>query len=448
MIPRISQMPDAATLEQPAVVTPAIPATPAAPAAVTPAEKLGVETFLRDSEKVTPDVLAAMSPKWSPPKMVTRGNPAPAAPGPEVAPPAATPAPAAATAPEVPAAAAPTPETPAPATPTATTPAVELPPGVQPVDPNSPDHPKNWKVKAANAKEALVYQLVKNGTPLQEAVAEVFGNTAAPSAPATPAEPALPPEPTVDPVALADQQITALASQVAELEAQIDEKAADDPKTALKLTRQQADLKISLANAKQQRESIAQQIQDRKVESAVENHRQLENQSLTSMYEAYPALSDKTSEQRAAFNLKVAELQKDPAFGPDFREKLPGWPLMVARMVDAEKGWSRTVTPPPAAPAPVAAPVTPAPTMNQPSNPLAPRVAAPIPVAPVRATSAELLSSSSNPGASTPALNAETFWKESADVPPAELIKLFAHAPIDPRLTRAQKTDPRRFGSP
>jgi hypothetical protein len=63
----------------------------------------------------------------------------------------------------------------------------------------------------------------------------------------------------------------------------------------------------------------------------------------------------------------------------------------------------------------------------------------------VRATSAELLSSSPNQGAATPVANAETFWRESADVTPDQLIKLYAHAPIDPRLIRAQKNDPRRF---
>jgi hypothetical protein len=230
---------------------------------------------------------------------------------------------------------------------------------------------------------------------------------------------------------------------VAELEVQIDKVATEgDTATALKLMRQQSDLKLSLERTKTDRESIRQEIQDQAVSREVENHRQLENQSLTEMFGAYPELSDKSSEKRAAFNIKVAEMEKSPLYGPKFRDNMPGWPMMVARIVDAEKGWSRNANPQPAvahAPAPVAQPP-----MNQPAP--QPVAAAPT-VSPLRATSAEVITPSSNPGGTTPVVSAQTFWKDSADVTPAELLKLMAKAPIDPRLTRAQKNDPRRFDS-
>lgn len=411
------------TMSETAVLEAPAPSTiPAAPAAAP--EKLNAATFIRDSDKVTPDVLSAMSPKWTPPKMFQRVSTE------------AAPAPAAEIAAPVPA---PTPPAPEPA---AVAP-VEPPATPTPEPVADPKLAKNWRMQAEDAKEALVYQLRKSGVSLQEAVAEVYGAPPA-AAPVAPATPISAPEPQADPVAKADQQITSLASQVAELEAQIDEKSAEDPKAAMQLMRKQADLKIALSKAQDQRESIAQQIEDRKVNTAVEEHRQIEGRAKTEMFDAYPQLADPKSEERAAFNIKVAQMKKDPAFGPSFMTNIPGWPIMVARMLDAEKGWSRAVTPPPAAPAPVAAPVT----MTQP-NPLAPKtVVAPPLASPVRATSAELLSSSNSPGAATPALDAKTFWKDSANVTPDQLIKLYAHAPIDPRLVRQQKTDPRRFDSP
>src|SRR6185503_19751231 len=103
-------------------------------------------------------------------------------------------------------------------------------------------------------------------------------------------------------------------------------------------------------------------------------------------------------------------------------------------------------TPAANAPAPAPAPQTMNPTA---ANPLAPKtVAAPPPVTPVRATSAEVITPSSNPGATTPVLDGRQFWKDSADVTPDQLIALYKHAPIDPRLRTGQKNDPRRFDSP
>ncbi len=419
-------MPENATLEAPAPTTTPV-AAPAAPAAPAP-EQLDFKTFLRDSDKVTPDALADLMPAWSPPKIADH-RPAPVAPPPAaVAPaPAAVPPPPA----EVPAAPA------AVEPPPAEVPAA--PPAAEPLNPNLA---KNWRLEAADAKEQLLFSLRRQGVPLQEAYREVYGEPTA--VPAAAPAPISPPEPTVDPVQVADQQVNQIAANVAELEAQIDEVAESDPKSAAKLIRQQGDLKIELFRAQQGRESIAREIQDRQVAQVVETHRQLEDQSLSRMYETYPSLTDKKSEQRAQFNLKVAELQKNPAFGENFRDKIPGWPLMVAQMVDAEKGWSRTNNPPPVASVPVAAP---APVNPPAANPLAPKIVAPAPspAAPVRATSAELLSASNNPGAATPVPDAKTFWRESADVTPDQLIALLKHAPVDPRLTRSQKNDPRRF---
>jgi len=443
-------MPETAVMDTPeAASAPATPVTPApAPAAAPAPEKLTLDTFERDSANLTPDALIGLTPAWTPPNMVNRGAAKPAAAPKAAAPAPATPAAPAPATPTEPAAAAP-----ATSAPESTPAAPHLPEGVTPVDPNSPDHPKNWKMKAADAKEALFFQLRKSGVPINEAYAEVYGEQAAAApAPAPATQPVSQPEPVVDPVAQADQAITALASQVAELEARIDEVAESDPKTALKLTRQQADLKLDLSNAKTQREAIRQQIQDIQVNQAVEAHRQLEQQSLGQMYRAYPQLNDPASEERAAFNIKVAQLEKDPAFGPKFRRTLPGWPLMVAQMVDAEKGWSRTPAKANGAPAPVANPASPArpsTPMSQPENPLAPKTVVPAnPVPPVRATSAEVITPGSNSGSATPAINAESFWRDSANVPPAELIRLMGRAPIDPRLTRAARNDPRRFNSP
>lgn len=417
-------MPETAILEAPAP-TPVPAAAPAAPAP----EQLDFKTFMRDSEKVSPDVLSDLFPKWTPPKMA---NHEPAAPTPVVPPP-----PPALVAPV----AEPTPAPAAPPTPPPIVPPAD--PAAPAADPSAlnPNLAKNWRLEAADAKEQLVFSLRRQGVSLQDAFREVYGDQT-PAAPVSAPTPISPPEPTVDPVQVADQQVNSLATKVAELEAQIDEVAESDPKTATKLLRQQSDLKIELMQAKQNRESTAREIQDRQVARVVETHRQLEDQSLTQMYESYPSLTDKKSEQRAQFNLKVAELQKNPAFGENFRDKIPGWPLMVAQMVDAEKGWSRTTNPPPVALAPAAAPAP----VNAPVNPLVPKTVVPTPpAAPVRATSAELLSASTNPGAATPVPDAKTFWRESADVTPDQLIALLKHAPVDPRLTRSQKNDPRRF---
>lgn len=420
-------MSQVSSVAEPEVKAPTTAVAPAAPVAPAVPETVSADTFDRDvtAGKVTPDVLASLTPKWSPPKIAAHGQPVAAAPVPAPAP-VVEPQPAVAVPPEE-------------------TPAAEVPaaPPVPQTEEQKKDFAKNWRNHASDAKEALVFELHKGGVPLAQAVAEVYGEPKTEAAPATPAQPISQPEPTVDPVAQADQQITALATQAAELEVQIDKAAEDgDNKTALQLMRKQSDIKLALERTKDQRESIRQEIQDQAVSREVENHRQLENQSLTEMFGAYPELGDKASDKRAAFNVKVAEMEKSPLYGPKFRDNMPGWPMMVARMVDAEKGWSRNANPQPAV-APAPAPVAKTP-MNQP----APQTVAAAPTgSPLRATSAEVITPSSNPGGSTPALNAQSFWRDSADVTPAELLKLMAKAPIDPRLTRAQKNDPRRFDS-
>lgn len=415
------KMPDTSTMEPPVATSAPTSATPApVPAAPAPAPAATRQTFEGDIGTVAPDALIDLMPAWAPPKIAAKGfsppkpaaSPAPAAPAP-VAAPAAEPAPA-------PAAAA----TPAPDAPAA-----------------APEPAKNWRIRAKDAQEALVFELTKNGATLPEAYEQVYGKTAtaepAPAAAPTPSPSA--PEP--DPVQVADQQITSLAAQVADLETQIDAAAeSGDTKTALKLTRQQADLKISLDRTRSSRETAAQQIHDQRVNAAVENHRALEQQSITEMYEVYPDLADKKGGQRAAFNAKVQALQKDPAFGPKFREVLPGWPLMVARMVDAEQGWNRTVAP--VAPAPDAPTMTPA---AAPVLTPQPSAATPSQVPPPRASAAALISPSDSPGGTAPTLDAKSFWRDSDNTDPSVLIGLMAHAPIDPKLLRAQRLDPRRF---
>lgn len=397
-----------------------------APAASAPApEAASRETFERDIGTNHPDALVDLMPAWTPPRIAAKGFTPPKA-----AAPAPTPVPVV--------------EVPTP--PAAPTPAVEPVAAPSAAPEPGAELPKNWRVQAKDAKEALMLALMRNnGATAQEAYAEVYGTeSAAPAAAPAPTPSPSAPEP--DPVQVADQQITSLATQVADLETQIDAAAeSGDTKTALKLTRQQADLKISLDRTRASREATAQQIHDQRVNAAVENHRALEQQSITEAMTAYPDLADKTGEKRAAFNAKVQALMKDPSFGPRFREQLPGWPLMVARLTDVEQGWSRTPVAP-VAPVPAASA---APTMTTPAAaPVLtpqPSPAAPSQVPPPRASAAALISPSESHGGTAPTLDAKSFWKDSDQTDPAVLIELMGRAPVDPRLLRAQRLDPRRF---
>lgn len=386
---------EAAVLEAPAAPAPT-------PAPVPPVAD--ASTFERDVGTLAPDVLGRLMP--APKPLVRRGAPPAAAPVPEPTPPAAA---------EVPAA-----------------------PPTAPEVPVSPEPAKNWRLQAQDAKDALYMQLRKNGASHMEAHGEVYGEPAA--APAA-AQPISEPVPQADPVAGIETQITTLAQEVAELNTQSDKAAEDgDTKTALTLNRKANEKTIALERAKDQREAIRRESEDRQVFTAVEQHRQLEQRSLDQTFELYPELEMKTSEQRAQFNLKVREMEADPAYGPKFRERVPGWPLMVARMTDAEKGWKKAPTaPPPVAPAPVPAPKT----MSNPP----PLVPAPLTVPPVRATAAEVITAGNNPGGTSVTLDAKSFWKDSQNTDPDVLIKLMSRAPIDPRLLQKQKNDMRRHGA-
>jgi hypothetical protein len=397
-----------ATLEAPA------PAAPSATPAVAPAAPVvDASTFERDVGTLAPDALSRLIPGPKPLRPAVQPPVAAPTPAP-VAPPAAVePTPAAVT-----------PETPAAATPP--TPEPEL--------------PKNWRLRANDAKEALVMELHKNGASLTDAYKEVYGSPT-PEPAQQPAKPISEPTPQADPVAQVDTHIADLAKEVADLTSKINTAAEEgDTKTALLTQNTLFEKKLALQRANDQREALRQEIENRQVSTVVEQHNRLEQESLGRIFEAYPQLNDVKSAERAQFNLKVKELESNPAFGPKFRDVIPGWPEMVAKMVDAEKGWSRSA-PTPAAPAPV--PTAPK-TMT---TPIAPIVPVPLSVPPVRATSAEVITPGSYQGGTTPVANKETFWKDSANTDPDVLIRLMAKAPIDPRLLQRAKNDMRRHGA-
>jgi len=395
---------------------PAAPATPAQPAAApaAPVQADPYRAFIQDSTDVPPDTLAnmvPMPPAKGSPRLADLARPAPTAPAPAApAVPPAEPAPEAAVTPvpEVPAA--PTPE-----------PSKETP----------EDFTKNWRLTAKNAKQARVLELLKKGVDPQEAVKEVYGEAKAEAAPAQPiSEPVQQP----DPVAEADSHINALAQKIAELDAQI-EKVSDegDNKTAIKLLDRKAELRLAQERAKDNRELIRQDIEASKARSIAAKLDDQVRSSMDQMFEAYPKLTEKNSAERAQFNLKVRELET--INGKDFRDKNPGWPMMVARIVDAEQGWSRSPQPP-AAPAPVANPI-----MNQPAK-VAP---APIPAPPVRATAAAVITPSTNPGGATPPVDKYSFIQDTKDVLPDALLWLADKVPVDPRLTAQSRTDYRTW---
>ncbi len=396
---------------------PAAPATPAQPAAApaAPVQADPYRAFIQDSTDVPPDALAnmvPMPPAKGAPRLADLARPAapeppptPAAPATEPAPEAAAPTPA----PEVPAA--PTPE-----------PAKETP----------EDFTKNWRLTAKNAKQAMVLELLKKGVDPQEAVKEVYGET---KTEAAPAQPISEPVPQPDPVAEADSHINALAQKIAELDTQI-EKVSDegDHKTAIKLLDRKAELRLAQERAKDNREMIRQDIEASKARSIAAKLDGQVQSSMDQMFEAYPKLTEKNSAERAQFNLKVRELET--INGKDFRDKNPGWPMMVARIVDAEQGWSRSPQAP-AAPAPVA------PTNMNPTP--AKVVPAPIPAPPVRATAATVITPSANPGGATPPVDKYSFIQDTKDVLPDALMWLADKVPVDPRLTAQSKTDYRTW---
>jgi hypothetical protein len=234
---------------------------------------------------------------------------------------------------------------------------------------------------------------------------------------------------------------------VSDLERQIEEAAEKgDTPAALRLMRQQNDVKITLDRAKSTRETTARQLEDHAVDRAVAEHRQLESASKTEILKLYPELADPASERRASFNIMAKEMVA--RYGQDFMSRNPGWPELVANAVAVKERWNV-----PASPAPVVATVpavAPAPTpMNQPpASPLSPQtVPAPSMVPPVRATSASLITPSDSPGGAPPVLDKSTFWNESANVEPAALLDLMRHAPTPAFLMRNRNKDPRRLGA-
>lgn len=289
---------------------------------------------------------------------------------------------------------------------------------------------------------------MKNGASLQEAYVEVYG-TPQPEAPAPSAVPT-PATPQADPIQQADNFIKSLADNMATIEADMDKAVEANDLAALnKLQRQHSAKTAELATAKLQRESMRQAQQDAVVNERVENHRQLVEANVAKSFELYPKLQEAKSPERAQFNLKVAELESDPAFGPNFRQTVPGWPLMVARMVAEEQGWSRQPVAPPAPT--VAQPVAPAPTTMTPApspngtNPLSVQMT-PAPAQP-RATSVELVTASASPGSATPKLDVHSFLRDSANASPEQLQALLKDAPTDwlLKVEARNKRDPRRI---
>lgn len=418
-----------ATLEAPpAVAAPASPAPApvAAPVApVTPAQ-LNVQSFLADAEKAPAASMTALLPA-----------PEPFGRKPAVVAPVVAPVPDPAT-PVVPAPAAPAVEAPA-TTPTAET-ALEaatkaLAPNGKPVIDS-----RNWRVRANDAKEAMVYQLViQEKIPLTEAMKEVYGDQ--PSAPQSTSGQPTGPAPTaavIDPVAEADTFISKLSDEANALSAAMKKAVeANDLNAYHEANQSFAAKQADLASAKLQRESIRQAQQDAVVNERVDNHRQLVETNVTKAFGLYPKLTEAKSPERAQFNLKVAELEKDPSFGANFRQTTPGWPLMVARMVAEEQGWSRQPISPPVASVPAAAPTM--------TNPLAVQPVA-APVQP-RATAVELITSSANPGSAPPKVDVHSFLRDSANATPEQLMDLLKNAPTDwlQKMEAKNRRDPRRI---
>jgi hypothetical protein len=401
---------------------PAAPVVPAAPVPPTP----GFDTFAADSANVLPDALISLIP---PPAPIKRPGATPTPPPAAVAPvaPAAPAAPSPATAPVVtpPAAATPSAPTPEPAKPS------------EPLlDANGQPIAKNWRMTAKDAKEAMVLQLVRQGAPMLDAVSEVYGKpeNAAPAAAATPATPE-PPRP--DPVAPVEARIKTLAAEVASIETDMDKAVETNDLAALnKLSKQFTAKQLELSNEQNRRAYIQQSTQDAEVNQRVETHRQLETQNVTKAIELYPKLSEAKSPERAQFNLKVAELERDPSFGPHFRQTMPGWPMVVASMVAEQQGWSRQ------APAAVVAPVAPVPVAPTPSPSTMPTPSPVQPVAafqPSRATAVELVSPNAIPGGQPPPASIESFHKDAANATPEQLLALFASAPLPTKLLEMQR---------
>lgn len=310
-----------------------------------------------------------------------------------------------------------------PAAPAATQPPASVPtPETPPLDPTLA---KNWRIDAKNQKEQLVLQLLRRGAPLQEAYAEVYGTTPttpASAAPAPAAQPdAAPPAPTKE----VDSHLTQLNSERAKFQTDMDKAIEDgDTKTALALNTKLVRHELAIEKATTQRETILRQHEDRVVNQEVDRYQQAQQSSADKAIALYPQLGTKASEQRAQFNLWVAETRKDPANAGFFDS--PNWPLAAARIVAEEQGWSRTA----AAPAPTAQPAPSAPPaiMHPAHNP----PPAHLPSAHVRATSAELVTSAAPVPGTTFAPSLEQFRQDAHRFTPEALNAILAAPPAKP----------------
>lgn len=389
------------------------PETPASP--VAPAPVANADTFLTDSDKVTPDALLNILPM--PPSRAPQA-PAAAAPAAPVQPAAPT----------------------QPATPAATAPVVTDPNATQPAQQEENiELPKNYRLHARDAKEAMMLLLIKQGKSAPEAYSEIYGTqkpetTTATTTTAQPEVPAAQPE---NPLVRYDSTITTLSTEIADLQTQIDKAKADgELATAIDLVQQQGRKERLLEQNKQERGALKFRLEQQQVEAQSEQYRQAQAESARTAIEKYPQLADPKGEARAAFNLLNKQLRSDPRWAPVFDS--PEWPSILAQRVAEQQGWNATPKVQTAAPAqqPPAQPTNTVPS----TNPLAPQpVVQPNPAA-VRATAAEVLTPASTPNGGSPTIqpSPDSFDRDLGAVPAHErlaaLYDVMNHAPIPEKL--------------
>lgn len=402
---------ESATLEAPAASPGGEqPAPAAAPAPAT------VDTFEADSKNLTPDAFKDLMPmptsKFAPKPVAP---PTPAAAEPAAPAPAASPVPTAA----------------APAEPAA----AEAPEATAASLAEAKRLTKNWRVEAKDASEAQVFLLIKpkehggKGYTLNQAYSEVYGDTPAktPSAPAATPAPAAAVQETQP---AEDKELTGLQAEIVRIQTDL-VKASDeaDLKTATNLTVELSRKERALERLQESREATTKAAQAEKVDAAVAKFQQKTATNIAKITTDYPALADVASEERAMFNTRVQAMRQDPDQLPIFDS--PSWPAVVAAQLAEERGWKKAGQAP-AALAPAAQPAKPIMTQSAPITSPAPAPSS----ATARATAAEVISpGSGSPGTSFVA-SRETFERDSANVSPAELIALMAHAPVDPKLLK------------
>ncbi|WP_043588080.1 hypothetical protein [Geminisphaera colitermitum] len=312
------------------------------------------------------------------------GSPSPAAPAAapvqSAPPPAATPS-----APPAPAPAAKPADAPAPAKPADTPPPAPAAPapGSEDDGPNAEQLGK-FRHRARDFKEAEFLKQLRTKSP-EEAYAAVYGSaapvqSAPPAATAAPAaKPATPDAPSAPDF---DAQTKAAQDEITRLEADLT-KASDDADTKAvadltrKLVTKESELR-DIARSKREAEQSALEQQHSAEQSA---YRQKQIAARDEALKLYPALADKTSEERKEFDRYIALKQGDADYEGIFAS--PRWPLIMAREF-AEVSGKKLGAPAPAASTPPAAQPTPA------AAPAAPRV-----------TSAEVLTPGAPGGTAT-----------------------------------------------